>query len=193
MHNFLQAYWAQLQRPQTSATVRENASTPWPPYFAKRSKRTSPAPPNPWGVALTASTCRAPEVPHHKTSTRSTPKPPPSLESGPCLPGPPHRLQPRRRQQQQFVPHLGPRTSRTSLETMTTLTLTLTRPLVQVGPLIQPQPSLLLSFAACLLFIVSFKILFNSSWKSVQHLTIQPPPPTVLLHICSVRVTDSIT
>ena len=130
-----------------SVTVQANVYTPWPHYYARRSKKKSPVLLNPWDVASTASTWRNPR----KISTRL-----PTIDSRPlqitewgrCPLALPQKLRPPRQSRQRPEGLLPwPRTSRTNSETMTIQTRLQTRPLVQVRPLKQPQSSLLLSYA----------------------------------------------
>ena len=120
---------------------------PWPHYYARRSKKKSLVPLNPWDAVSTASTWRV----LHKTSTRlptTDSRPRQIIEWGRCPLVLPQKLRlPRQNGQQHEGLPQWPRTNRTNSETMTIQTRLQTRLLVQVRPLKQPQSSLLLSYA----------------------------------------------
>ena len=152
-------------------TVQANVYMPWPHYYARRSKKKSHAPLNPWDVASTASTWRI----LHKTSkegplTITDSRQRQITEWGRCQLVLPQKLRlPRQsRQRHEGLIPQWPLTNRTNLETMTIQTRLQTL-LVQVRPLkTQPlQSSLLLSYAWIL--FISYEIHYLFIHKLLLH------------------------
>ena len=152
-------------------TVQANVYMLWPHYYARRSKKKSHVPPNPWDVASTASTWRI----LHKTSkegplTITDSRQRQITEWGRCQLVLPQKLRlPRQsRQRHEGLIPQWPLTNRTNLETMTIQTRLQTL-LVQVRPLkTQPlQSSLLLSYAWIL--FISYEIHYLFIHKLLLH------------------------
>ena len=164
-------------------TVQANVYMPWPHYYARRSKKKSHAPLNPWDVVSTASTWRIlHKTPREGPLTITDSRQRQITEWGRCQLVLPQKLRlPRQsRQRHEGLIPQWPLTNRTNLETMTIQTRHQTI-LVQVRLLKQPpQSSLLLSYAW---LFISYEIIYFIKFPyNCVHLT-HPIPLRWSIHV----------